>query len=81
MRKIDAVVLERNLDNYIAAGGSGGEAFRKMIRQAPTVEETGEWVEYPSQPIWHTTCCEARYDRRSKYCPNCGARMKYDAVD
>ena len=48
----------------------------KALKQEP---KTGHWIEHPKGIYAHLVCdiclSNAPYDCRTKYCPNCGARM------
>lgn len=80
MRLIDADALIEAYDR--AHEGEPGKA-RQLILDAPTIEErkTGKWIDIKLFGIGCIKCSECNYtemdipEARSKYCPNCGAKM------
>lgn len=62
--------------------------FEKVLKEAPTIEErkTGKWIPQPGGGYCCSKCGRyALHDvdekfallfTKSKYCPNCGAKMK-----
>lgn len=88
MRLIDAKRLEANikeafLENPVVMG-----IMLRWIRKQPTADVApvvhGRWVtHYRSGTTvaegYVSTCCDMWNNRKSDYCPNCGARMDGDA--
>lgn len=88
MRLIDAEelfnkvgkIVPRNITHYKAIG-----EFMNMITNSPTIQpKQGEWI---TERVWFTLqgtfridyqCseCEFKITYTSKFCPQCGARMK-----
>lgn len=61
------------------------EEIMGMVDEMPTIEPDalrpkGEWLLYGKRGIYgHMYACSechAKYDGRSHYCPNCGAKME-----
>ena len=53
----------------------------KAIEDAPTVDvvprNEGEWETFPSiGNKYRCSLCKEKSEKRHKYCPNCGAKMK-----
>ena len=88
MRLIDAKRLEANikeafLENPVVMG-----IMLRWIRKQPTADVApvvhGQWVtHYRSGTTvaegYVSTCCDMWNNRKSDYCPNCGARMDGDS--
>ena len=85
----DADVCESDLDGY-SAWGFGRENVRDVIRGVPAADVElavhGRWVtHYRSGTTvaegYVSTCCDMWNNRKSDFCPNCGARMDGGAED
>lgn len=90
MRLIDADALpEMEIERCdttdafeIKAKVAGRNHMRKIINDAPTLDVMpvihGEWFrvdEYIFGEPWECSNCETTNSWRSRYCPNCGAKM------
>lgn len=78
MRLIDADALLNSGFPTIYHTEFGEEVINTDdIRNAPTVEErpTGKWIE-DSGVVACSHCRAIWLYRKTKYCPNCGARME-----
>ena len=90
MRLVDADALSKQLikhiksihcDNYIYARYRmfGVDDALSYIKDAPTIDAVRHrhWIKdmVDTPDIWVCGECRFRMSWRSKYCPNCGARM------
>lgn len=48
---------------------------KRRVMEIPTAEpKHGEWIDFKNG--WKCNACEKWNSEKSKFCPNCGARMK-----
>ena len=64
------------------------EAFCEFLQSRPIIDAEpvrhGRWSEPYQNDIWdcyECSCCGAKYDRKWKYCPECGAKMDLEVHD
>lgn len=93
MRPIDADALMEKMKHRWERFGRESDCIC-LIEDAPTIEAVpvvhGEWSNrrtWTHDGEWYCTACdreitiymgEKRGNDRYKYCPNCGARMRYE---
>ena len=77
------VVIEWLKGKDIIKLSSQEETARKELKELSSVEsaeKTAEWVIHPKTIYAHLVCnkclSNAPYDCKTRYCPNCGAKMK-----
>lgn len=88
MRLIDAKRLEANIKEAFRENPVVMGIMLRWIRKQPTADVApvvhGRWVtHYRSGTTvaegYASTCCDMWNNRKSDYCPNCGARMDGDS--
>ena len=91
MRLIDADALMRVIDAVPLTfdGGVDINELETVINEQPTIEErkTGEWINVTNdeslEEEYECSVCgyELFYSNPTKFCPNCGARMRGERND
>ena len=83
-RLIDADALMAQFDVWDVNDEVWVESIRAEIANAPTIEErkTGKWIDITNieslEEEYECSVCgyELFYSNPTKFCPNCGARMR-----
>ena len=66
---------------YSIGFAEGWNAHIERCKDIPSAEKQGEWIDHDSKVAilglrWKCSCCGIVASDRTRFCPNCGARMK-----
>ena len=84
-RQAALAAIDKNRDALLSSGMAGAEHIlvhygRRVIEELPTIDtvKRGKWNDHTCMNWhgWHCSVCDHETQRRTKYCPNCGARME-----